>query len=153
SQLQGQGKSRVPVPEAAELFKADNTIRDLFKDEYASDKPANQLALSKKLLDQAQDATNDLVSRYVLFREARDLAAKARDLNQAWQAVDEMAKVFEVNVPAEKYPALESVAAGMNSPTSNESLVSAILPLADAALRLEDFGTAEQFLKIADTAA
>jgi hypothetical protein len=144
---------RSPVPAAADLAKAESQIRDLFKNDYARENAADQLALSKKLLVQALDTTNDLASRYVLFRESSDLAARARDLGQAWQAVDEMAKVFEVNGLALKLPALEVVAAGTTSQTGNDNLVAAALPLAEAAMQRDDFETADKFIKVADGAA
>ncbi len=148
-----KSQPRAPVPNAAEIAKAEKEIHDLFKNEFASDRAGDQLNLSKRLLDQALDSTNDVASRYVLFREARDLAAKAGDLGPAWQAVDEMAKVFEVRVPAQKLPALEAVAAVTNSSSGNESLVAVTLPLAESALKADDFDTAERFIKVADRAA
>jgi hypothetical protein len=144
---------RTPVPGASELTRAESAIRDLFKKEYASEEADDQLALSRKLLEQGLDATNDLASRYVLLREARDLAAKAGDLKRAWRAVDEMAKVFEVNVPALKLPALQVAVAATHSQTGSQNLVVLALPLVEAALALDDFDTADKLLQAADTAA
>src|SRR5262249_6870480 len=148
-----KAQPRMPMPSAAELAKAENTIRELFNNDYANEKAAGQLALSKKLLVQALDTTNDPASRFVLFRESCDLAAKAGHLGQAWQGLDEMAKVCEVNAPALKLRALQVVAAATTSPTGNDSLVAAILPVAEAALHLDDFDTADKLIKVADSAA
>src|SRR5262249_18043696 len=45
------------------------------------------------------------------------------------------------------------VAAATTSPTGNDSLVAAILPVAEAALHLDDFDTADKLIKVADSAA
>jgi hypothetical protein len=64
-----------------------------------------------------------------------------------------LAKVFQVNVPALKLPALETVAAATTSEAGNERLAAAALPVAESALALEDFDTAEKIIKVADRAA
>lgn len=148
-----KSQARAAVPAEAELAKAESSIRNLFKDEYASTKAGDRLALSKKLLAQAQDTTNDLASRYVLFRESSDLAARAGYVGQAMQALDEMGKVFVVNIPGMKLGALQVVASLTRSQQGNDVLVQTTLPVAQTAMRQEDFDTADRLIKVADGAA
>jgi hypothetical protein len=67
----GKSKPRTPPPAPADIAKAENDIHELFKSDYASEIPVEQRALSRRLLIQAFDSSNDLASRYVLSGVAR----------------------------------------------------------------------------------
>src|SRR6516225_3907625 len=62
-----QTQPRSPVPNADQVASAETQIRELFKNEYATTNAADYLALSRKLLTQALDTSNDMPSRYVLY--------------------------------------------------------------------------------------
>ena len=97
-----EAADRKAVPDAAAQAQAEKLIRDVFKDEYARTSAADRLNLARKLLQQGIDTVDDPASRFVLFREARDLAAQAGDLETALTAVDEMARFFQVSAPEMK---------------------------------------------------
>jgi len=92
----------LPAPDAAAQAAAEKLIRNLFEDDFARKKPAEQLALSTKLLDQAKETKDDPAARFVLLREARDLAVQAGDVVQALRIVDVLAREFDVSAPAFK---------------------------------------------------
>jgi hypothetical protein len=79
-----QPADRLPVPDQASQLKAEKTIKDLFRTEYAKKKSADQVELAGKLLKQAEETNDDSTGRFVLLREARDIAARAGDA--AWRA-------------------------------------------------------------------
>src|SRR5262249_5660973 len=66
---------RLTVPGNDEQAEAEKLIKKRFETEYK--KPAERGALAAKLLDMARATNDDPTGRYVLLREARDLAAQA----------------------------------------------------------------------------
>src|SRR3989442_1034688 len=86
----GADKEREAVPSADAQAKAEKLIKDLFKADYARFRPADRLALSTKLLQQAVETKDDPAARYVLLQEASRLAARAGALQQALKAVQEL---------------------------------------------------------------
>src|SRR6185436_15922 len=97
SYCSGADAPKLHVPDEPSQAKAEATIRNIFKSEYDSNHPAQRRALAKKLLDQARDVKTEATSRFVLYREARNVASSAGDVVVALRAVDEMSKVFAIN--------------------------------------------------------
>src|SRR5687768_14301876 len=75
--LSARAEDRIAVPPQADIEKVEATVKDLFRAEYAKTRAADRLALSNKLYGQAGETKNDPAAKYVLLREARDLAARA----------------------------------------------------------------------------
>src|SRR5438445_11727192 len=97
---------RKAPPDDAALAKAEKTIKDLFKEDFAKRKPADLQEVAGKLIKQAAETTDDPAGVFVLLRLAQETAAKAGDAGQALQAIDAQAKQFAVNAPALKAKAL-----------------------------------------------
>src|SRR5450631_1087914 len=87
---------RQEAPSADAQAKAEKVIKNLFKDGYAKKKPAELLSFSGKLREEAKELKDDAVVRFVLFREARDLAIQAGSISQALAIVDDMARIYRV---------------------------------------------------------
>src|SRR5262245_17095861 len=80
----GDDAKRIPVPDKADLAKAEKTIIDIFGDAMAKVKSAEaKRDLAADLLKQGEDPQNDAVHRYVLYRMAREWAARAGDAGLA----------------------------------------------------------------------
>ena len=77
---------RTPAPSTEDAAKAEKLIKELFKADYAKVRTPDRVALAAKLLQQAGETTDDAASRFVLIREARDIAAKAGDSELALKA-------------------------------------------------------------------
>src|ERR1700730_10299006 len=74
----GPGGKRLPIPAKKELVKAEELVRDIFKEEIDKAKDAEtRTKLAIYLLQQGDESSEDAAARYVLYREARDLAIKA----------------------------------------------------------------------------
>ena len=67
---------RVAIPDAAALAKSETKLHGLFKDEYAKKAPADRRALANKLLGLADAEMEDVAQRYVMYRDARDIAVE-----------------------------------------------------------------------------
>jgi hypothetical protein len=144
--------NRTPVPDAASQEKAEKLIKELFQDEYAKKAPRDKLTLADKLLEQANETKDDLAARFVLMREARDLAVEAGDPIEALKVVDSMAKEYAVNAVTMKTTVLQAVKK-WTSPARNKILVDAVVPIVDDALAADDFDSADKLLKIGEAAA
>jgi len=86
-----------PEPSPAAQKEAEKEIRELFKAQYAKRSPADQQALARKLLESGLETKDNPAGRYVLFREARDVAVQAGDVATALTSVDELAGAFVVD--------------------------------------------------------
>jgi hypothetical protein len=140
---------RAPVPDEAGQAKALKLIQDLYKADYAKKKPQDLLELSAKLLQEAGETKDDPTARFVLLREARDLAAQAGSAPACLEAIDELAKEYDIDALAMK---AEWLAA-----TSRAATATGSLPVADACLGLLDEALAadnyELALRLLGTAA
>ncbi len=144
---------RSPVPGAASQEKAEKLIKELFKDEYARKSPREKLSLAAKFLEQARETKDDIAARFVLMREALDLASQAGDPGETLKAVEMMAKDYAINGLAVKTTALEKVEKVPGSRTRYKTLVETVLRVVDEALAADDFDSAAKLLKVGESAA
>ena len=144
---------KLPAPDPAAQAAAEKLIKNLFKDDYAKKKPADQLALSAKLLDQAKETKDDAAARFVLLREARDLAVQAGDVAQALRIVDDIAREFDASALALKTAVLEAAAALPATPTLSKTIAESALDVIDDAVAIDEFEAAGKLLKLAEAAA
>ena len=139
-----------PVPDASAQKEAEKLIRDIFKDEFAKKAGADRVALSKKLLDQASQTKDDVASRYVLLRKAKDLASQAGDLDLALKAVDQIAAGFEGETASMRSAVLAAVAKAAKTPEEFQKLARSFLALSDEASGVDLYDVAD---KAADQAS
>jgi hypothetical protein len=99
---------KAPIPDEASVKKAETELRELLKADYKSSDPSDRRALAKKLLDAANKEDLDVPIRYVMLREAADLAAQGEDLGTSFVAVDRLAARFEVEPFSLKADALSA---------------------------------------------
>src|SRR5687768_14385034 len=88
-------RGSVPVPGPAAQAKALAAVKATFAAEYRKTRRQDRVDLAAQLLHQVAEPGNDDAARYVLLREARDIAAAAGDVATALAAVDVAAVVFE----------------------------------------------------------
>jgi hypothetical protein len=153
---QPANKQHVPAPDARK--KAEALVRELYAGEYAraSKDPAEKARLAATLLLEGKDTTDDPAGRYVLFCEARDLAAQAGDAPTALQAVLELAQDFALgpdDVSAMKVRALETAAAAPGSAESSRAVVDAALILLDEATAADNYDATLRLVATAEAAA
>jgi hypothetical protein len=147
--LTAKADDRTPVPDEAALSAAAKQIKDLFKAEYDRKKPADVLALATKLFQQAAETKEMAAPRFVLLREARDLAARSGDMTLALQATDELSKGFAVNTLEYRMAVLESMGNLPAFPPLQQRLFDTSLALGETAKRADDYGLAERAVKFA----
>lgn len=145
--------TRLPVPDAAAQAQVEKTVKDLFKTEYARRTPQSQAALAKTLIQQAKQTNDDPTARYVLLREARDLAAAAPDLATAFQAVDELARSYQVEALDLDIAVLSAAGKIAKSPESLIAIAHAATSLSEKAVVADRYEEASSLLGKAESSA
>jgi hypothetical protein len=131
-------------PSGAELKQAEEIVRDLFKAEYAKKTSAAKVDLARKMFDLGRQTKDDPAGRFVLYREARDLAASGGELDLAYRAIDELAREYAINPATMKSVVLSELSLTARTPEELKGAAAAFLQLADEALESEDYAGAER---------
>jgi len=135
-------EKKLDIPDDASVKEAEKSIKSLFKDDYAKRAPADRQALAKNLLKQGVDTKDNPAARYVLFREAQDIAAKVGDIETAFKAIDEMSRTYVTNPITLKNGVL-SLASGIPRTAEEQKvLVQAYIALAEEAAQARQFDVA-----------
>lgn len=150
----GAGAKKATIPDKAAQAKVMALIDDIFKDDFAAAKDAAARAkLAGELLHQARDNRDDAANRYVLYSEARKWAAKAGSATLVLQAIEELARDFDVDALDLKASALTQVAENLESPEAGKTLVEVVEPIIAGALEADQYEAALLLCKVAETAA
>ncbi len=150
------GPKRLPVPGAEERRVAEAKIREIFQNEFAEAKSAEQLqALAELLLNQASQTPNDPTARFTLMQLATQELIKADAVAEALAAVDEMARTFDIRPLGIKAYYLDGwlKAAGRASEDTSKAVTQTAMALAEESAAADDYATAGRFVKIATAAA
>jgi hypothetical protein len=145
--------SRLAVPAADALTKAEAEVREVFKDDYARKKESDKKALAQKLIKAAEGTADDAAARYVMLRDARDLAAEVGEVVLAVQAIDGLAKWYEVDPAAAKLAVIDKVLPGTTYNATLRAIHEQAVAGADAAFDADNFADAEKLAQAAATAA
>lgn len=154
----GQEPIKSPIPDAKAQAKVAALLQDLFKEDYAKAEkdPAARARLAATLLTEGRDTDDDRTGRFVLFREARDLAAGAGDTAVAFQAIEDLARDFTfpaTEVFNMKTKALMTASKSVASAESYYTVVDSALVLLEDALNADNFEAAGRLVDTAEAAA
>lgn len=152
--LAGVGQdARIAVPSDAAQGQAEKLIREIFKEEYLVKTPAAQRKLAKKLLQQGLETNDDPISRYVLFREAGDLAARSGDVETVIRSADALIAGYQLDRLAFKESLLSRAEPATTNPEDLKRLVEVLLELARESTELDQFDAAVKSTQSALAAA
>lgn len=142
-------KPRTPIPGDAAVAKAEEGVRQVLKAEYARKLPAEKKALAQKLIVLADETTDDPAARFVMLRDARDFAIELNDPALAVQAIEAVAKVYQIDGPVQLLDALEKILAASNTANVLRVVAEVAGPAADEASAGDEFDEAVQFAQLA----
>jgi WD40 repeat protein len=149
----GPGKKQ-PIPDTKNLAKADELVRDIFKEEIDKAKtPEAQGKLAIYLQQQGDESNEDPAARFVLYRYARDLAITAGDAKLAFGAIDKIATYFEVTPLDLKAQALAKLVTKVPTKEPSKELTELTLELIAEALESDNYEAALELGKVASEAA
>jgi hypothetical protein len=147
---------RAPIPDIKSQDRAEKFIHEVYQAEFAKKKPAELMALSATLLQQARETKDEPASRYVLLREAGRQAARAGNPSPALAAIDEMARDYTLSpgfVLERKVDALDMVASALHAASPYRSIVETMLNVVDEAVAADHLDMATRVLTAADAVA
>jgi WD40 repeat protein len=115
---------KLPVPDAAAQARAETLVKRILADDFAraAKDPAARGKLVRLLWEQGKETRDDNALRFVLLREARDLAARSADAPAALLILGDLARDFAVDEPALKVEALLQVRSAATTPEANRTL-------------------------------
>jgi hypothetical protein len=145
--------TRRPVPSAAAQAEAEKLIRGIYQVDYARRRPVDQQALATKLHAEGHKTRDDWTGRFVLFREARELAIAAADAVLAMEAVDAMAKDFAVDPLPAKVDVVQRVAKVTTTPAGNRDLAEIAVGLIAHAIEKNELDLAPRLCDVAESCA
>ncbi|MBM3994291.1 MAG: WD40 repeat domain-containing protein [Planctomycetes bacterium] len=144
--LPAQPAQRTPVPDAAAQGRAMKLLLDIFAAELDDATTRDKkLRLASTLFQQGKEIKDDQAVRYVCFREARDLAAKANETTLALAIVDELSRDYDVDGLAQKAAVLSLAVASAEDKDAGLALVDVIRPFLAEALDADHFKAAYGF--------
>jgi hypothetical protein len=133
-------KSAIPAESAQK--QAETLIRDIYKADYAKRTPSDMTALAQRLIQQGHETKDDPVARYVLYREARDLAIQAGDAALALRAVEAAAQAFAIAPFEAKLAALGHAETAAKTPEAARAAADQYLRLMDEAQAADQYDAA-----------
>ena len=144
--------SRLSVPGAAAQAKAEKLVRDVFGS-YMSEPPCKRDDIASKMLEQAATTKDDSDARFVLLKDAADLAAGTGDANLALQAASLMAQSYAIDAGDFKVDLLRKSAFTATTPAALEAVVDEGLNSANDAAAAGDFDLAMRLITPTESAA
>jgi serine/threonine protein kinase len=143
---------RLPIPSADQIAQAEVMVKNVFKTEYASTKTDDRLKLAAKLQEIAVD-TKDHSARYVMLREAREIAVRAGNASAAMLAAEEMANQFQVSFGASAARVGELLMKANLTPTTASEAAEILLTASDTLREEEDWSSAIALAEAAEVVA
>ncbi|MCY2950826.1 MAG: hypothetical protein NTU53_02480, partial [Planctomycetota bacterium] len=143
----------VGIPDLASQARAGKFVREIFQKEYAWTIGLARREFARKLMQQGLETNGDAAARFVLFREARDIAAGAGDAGMVARAIELLDRYFIVDEIKMNLVALR--AAGEASKTGEE--YGAVAQIGVAVVRRavgrDDYESAEALTAVSSSAA
>jgi serine/threonine protein kinase len=144
---------KVDPPNAAKQAAALALIKELYKTDYAKTKLADRVALAKKLLGLGIDTKDDLVSRFVLLREAADLGSMGGSAEVCLKAIELLSEEFALDRADHKLKALSTATKVSLNTLEQKAIAEGALAAVDDAEAADNYAVALELLTVAETAA
>jgi len=145
---------KYPVPDDAALQEVAELIQEVYEEDFSkAEKPSQKVALARKFLDEGLATIDDPTGQYGLFQAAKGLAVGVGDTGTSVQAVDEIAKLFEIDSLAMKVKVLESVGEATMRAAQRKQLALAANGIIDMAIADDNFDAAKKLASVAVVAA
>lgn len=139
-----------PLPPSKALDAAKRLVAETYKKELSA---ADKAPAVKAMLELAAQTEGDDPAQAALYLGAAEVAARAGETKLAFDAVDQLAAVFDVDTLQSKVTLLEISAKAAKTNDARVSVANRGLELADAAMAANRMEIAESALKTAGTAA
>jgi hypothetical protein len=141
--------SSLPGLEAQE--RTLQKIKEIYAADYADSSFNGRRLLARRLMNASDETRKDSDAKFVLLREARNLAAGAGDVTTAFDAVDDLLKTFPVSRLSERVDVMKLAVPALSSVQANLAAASICVDLADQCVVEGDYERADLLLELATT--
>jgi hypothetical protein len=153
AKAKSQDAVKEEVPSQEDQDKVEASLKELFPREYASKKASLRLALALNFYRKGIETTDNPPERFVLFREARDLAIKALQPEVALGAIEALDQGFRVKALEMKTAALEKIGTAARTSGARRLVVEAAILVVDEAVAADNYQAAGRLSKLAQEMA
>lgn len=144
SVLAQQPASKAAIPDDAAQKAALAVVADVYKPDYEKAKtPAQKIELAKKLLEDGTATKDDSVSKFVLFRVARDIAAQQGDLAVSFDAIRRTSVEFEIDPIQSRIDSASIAVKALRLPKDHQACSALLAPLIDEAIAADRYDHAK----------
>lgn len=144
------GPSLIRVPDASAQADGIKLVKEVYGKELAAAKTADQKqALAKKMLEKAMESADDHLAQFTLFRLSKEIAEQASDYQTAFDSIEEMGKVFQINSLEMKTDALRKCATTATTNEQHISVSDKVAEICDHAVAKDDFSVAKPMVEVA----
>ncbi|HEV8292712.1 MAG TPA: hypothetical protein VGP94_12350, partial [Tepidisphaeraceae bacterium] len=150
--LAATGPTLQHVPDEPSQAQAQRMVKEVFAKELASQDTDQRRALAQKLIAAAMESEDDAAARYVLLKEARDVAARAGDAFVARRAISLIGKFYAIDQAKMVLVAMNSAQNAAGSAEALGAVMQVSMTAAEIAILEDDFSTATRLLSIAESA-
>ncbi len=145
---------RLAVPDEAAQKPALAAVKEVFRQDLAAAKTAShQSDLAKRMLNSLEEKPEAATANYVLLTQAQGLAVKALNTELTRQAIDELAKRYEVDPLSLRATAIRDLGKGPTDAKLHGNLAQLALGLVDDCVEQERFDIAVTAVDIANSLA
>lgn len=149
---------KAAIPDEASQAKITALIKELYADDLAKARTDSSVRarLAATFLQEARDTNDNLAGKYVLLRQARDLAGEAGDVPVAFQAIDELSQTFTLSSSAVFQMKVHALARGSSAsatPEAYRTIIDSALALLDETVEADDYETSLSLAMTAEAAA
>lgn len=147
-------ESKSEPPAKKELSKAERQVRELFREQLADAKlPDQKRALAEMLQGRALTAQNEPAVRFVLLKLASEAAIEGGHAADAMEALDELARWFDVDAGELKLEALNKTNKMANSRPLKQEVIKSAMDLVDQSTEEDAYDIASKAAVVALGAA
>lgn len=142
-----------PIPEAAVLARAEKAVSEFFPRPPASMPVDQRQARARRMLEQALDTRDDAALRYVLLRDAAEVAALANDPACALKALVALRQGYSIEYGTVLLATMSSASSAAATPAAATAVATTCLPCVDELLVAEQVEVAQRLANVAHAAA
>ena len=146
--------AKVAPPSQEEEDQASQLVREVFQAQFDNaNSPALQISLAEQLYEKAVEGADESSTRFVLLRDARDLASAAGSAESALRMIDSLGSLFTIDTTRMKADVLEKMAGSVRSSTAHRSIAIHALALVEPAVAVNDFRLAQELAETGNASA
>ena len=142
-------KARIAIPSAEQQTSTEALVRDVHASDFKKTDSADRRALAAKLIEEAKQST-DTAEKYVLLRDARDIAMASGAAGLALDAIDAEGETFDVKTIELAVESVLKSAPKATTADSKDAVLDAASRVLDAAVAKDEYAAINQLAPLAN---